>query len=735
MLPNMNDNISQFKAEIRLYEKEATKWHSIAKRIVKRYKDENSNVMNGVSRYNMLWSMVQTLLPALYARNPKPDVSRRFMDKDPVGRVAANVLERSCGYFASKDAFGQSMRQSVLDFLLGGRGTTWCRYVPHFRDIKMQGANDEIAGEGLQLTDDADIDVEKQQEVYFEEVAIDYVHWEDFGHSIARNWEEVRLVWRKVYMSKEEIAERWDMDVANKVPYDHTVKDNNNNKIDNGIQKSTIYEVWDKLTKKITWVHKDLESAIEVKDDFLMLQEFFPCPRPLLANLANDSCIPTPDYKQWQHQANELDELTSRIDIITKAVKIVGVYDRSIAGLDRMFSENRQNELIPVDNWALLSEKGGLKGVVSFFPLQEITQVLTDLYAARDKVKQDLYEITGIADIIRGVSDAKETAAAQQLKGQFAVLRLSDRQQEIQRFARDIIRIIGEIVASKFGIETIKKISGVQLIDSPEQKQQLQMQMQQQGQPQQLPENIQELMEEPTWAEVETLLRDEPALCFRIDIETDSTIKSDQAMEKQERMEFLSAVSGFIKQGMEAGVQNPDIVPLMGEMLMFGVRAFSVGKDLEGTIEAWQRKVSNQAKNPEQKPDPEMAKTQGQMQLEQQKMQNSMQLEQHKMELSAKVEQSKQEAQALQNQHQNQLEAQRETLKMQNAMQIEQQKAELTMQLELKRIESENERIIYVEKLKSETQILIAQISANATLQQSAIAAKEKANTEYLTNG
>ena len=41
---------------------------------------------------------MQTLSAATFAKLPKPDVSRRFRDNDPVGRVASLILERGLDF-------------------------------------------------------------------------------------------------------------------------------------------------------------------------------------------------------------------------------------------------------------------------------------------------------------------------------------------------------------------------------------------------------------------------------------------------------------------------------------------------------------------------------------------------------------------------------------------------------------------------------------------------------------
>ncbi|MDV2830706.1 hypothetical protein RWD75_25510, partial [Klebsiella pneumoniae] len=47
-----------------------------------------------------------------------------------------------------------------------------------------------------------------------------------------------------------------------------------------------------------------------------------------------------------------------------------------------------------------------------------------------------------------------------------------------------------------------------------------------------------QLMKQPSWEDVETIIRKDMPRCFIIDIETDSTIKADQDAEKAARTEF-----------------------------------------------------------------------------------------------------------------------------------------------------------------------------------------------------
>lgn len=687
--------------EIATYESQFAKWEVRAKKIVKRYKDERPENAKRTSQFNILWSNIQTLGPALYAKNPTPNVDRRFQDDDKLGTVSAMVLERAVTYFVEQDLFGDVMRSVVQDRLLPGRGTAWVRYVPNFRDVKVEGT-EEVKEDGSQVTDDQDTE-EPEQELYSEDVVPDYVHWCDFGHTWGRTWEEVRAIWRKVYLTRKQLKKRGFKDWQS-IPLDYTPKKSDDKSADVG-KKATVYEIWDKETRKVYWIHKEWPDALDIRPDPLGLKDFFPCPKPLFATLANDNLIPTPDYIQYQDQARELDDLTARIASITKAIKVVGVYDKSAEGVQRILGENLENTLVPIENWAVFGEKGGLKGVIDYFPVADLAKVLMSLYDARDRTKQDLYEVTGISDIIRGATDPNETLGAQQLKGQFATLRLDYMQGDVARFSRDIVRIFGEIIAEHFSLDTIKDISSIKLLTMQE-KQQIQMQQQmapQGGQPQPLPEEIQKLLDEPTWEEVMTLLRNDTMRCFKITIETDSTIKADQEAEKQARVEFLGAAGGFIE---KAVMMPPDLQPLAMEMLQFGIKGFKVGREMETTFDVALKKIKEATEQPQpEKADPEIEKVKMQGQLEQQKLQGQQQSDQMKMQQQSQSEQQKLQYQAQSDAQAAQLEMRKEEMRIQANLQIEKNKA--NVQIQMKQMELAQERELELLRIASSERVAI----------------------------
>ena len=131
------------------YENEYAKWTARVKKIIKRYRDDTrGQSLTESAKFNILWSNVQTLIPAVYAKLPKADISRRFGDNDPVGRVAAQLLERALDFeIEHYPDYRATMKYCVEDRFLGGRATAWVRYEPHVSPI---GIDDD----GLLVTSD-----------------------------------------------------------------------------------------------------------------------------------------------------------------------------------------------------------------------------------------------------------------------------------------------------------------------------------------------------------------------------------------------------------------------------------------------------------------------------------------------------------------------------------------------------------------------------------------------------
>lgn len=101
---------------------------------------------------------------------------------------------------------------------------------------------------------------------------------------------------------------------------------------------------------------------------------------------------------------------------------------------------------------------------------------------------------------------------------------------------------------------------------------------------------------------VMALLRDGAMRRFRIDIEVDSTITGDESQERQDRTMFIEATTKFVQAWGPIVAGNPAMAQLAGELLLFGTRAFRVGRALEEVIEETVDKLEQQASQPKPPP-------------------------------------------------------------------------------------------------------------------------------------
>ncbi len=675
---------AHWKTQIEQCDKATDKWRKRAEKISKNYRDErpdqpgaNAGADAGVAkRLNLFWSNVETLKPVIYSRTPVPIVERRFLDKDTTGRVASTILERALRYEVAMAGFDATMRRCRNDYLIPGRGQAWVRYNPKFGEpiSPEQTAEDDITdGEGEVEGEKRDEKEETSTEEFISEsLAVDYVHWKDYYTfpANARIEPEVQGKGRRMSMSRMDMKEAGFKDWK-KIPLDQTPKmngDQGGESLVSGEQgmTATIFEIWWKPERRVYFIAKEWDKVVKEVDDPLKLEGFFPCPEALSATMTNDTMIPVPDYAESQDQYIQIDDLTKRIDILTSACKVIGVYDSAAQSLKRVFEEASEPNLIPVDSWAMFAEKGGLKGAIDWVPIEAVAKTLQILIEVRTKIMEDLDRTTGISDIMRGTSDARETMGGQRLKSNNSSTRVRERQDAMARFARDVICIMGEIISEHYSPETLIQVSGAmndEGLDPPALPAMPAPPMVSPapggpamggppvpGQPAPMPPQVPNGMppaagpagmpETPEQkdarkvqmiAEAIMLLRQDKLRGFRIDIETDSTVQGDAEQEKAARVEFLTATTKFIETAAQVTAMVPEFAPLAAKMLGFGVRGFRVGRDLESAIEDFcdkaEQKAKEQEANPQHKPDPEMIKAQteqmkAQAEIDRQKVEN-----------------------------------------------------------------------------------------------------------------
>jgi hypothetical protein len=269
--------------------------------------------------------------------------------------------------------------------------------------------------------------------------------------------------------------------------------------------------------------------------------------------------------------------------------------------------------------------------MIAWWPIEPQVKALAQLYQQRELIKQTIYEVTGLSDIVRGASMASETATAQQIKAQWGSLRIQRLQAEVQRFARDLFRLKAEIFATKFDIRNLSLITGIAVL--PQQQiamaQQQARALQQQQQP--IPPELEQALKAAPLEQVEQIMRSDLMRSYKIDVESDSTIRADLTRNQEQMAGFIQGTAQYMQAALALAQGGMAREPLV-EIYSAFARQFKLGKQAEDALD----RMAEMAKQPQEpKPDPEAEK----LKLEQQRMQMQAQANQQKQQADMQMEQ------------------------------------------------------------------------------------------------
>lgn len=546
------------------------RWWESADKVVERYLDERGLGENELYRYNIFWANVGILRASLYATPPKPMVSRQYGDyADDTARVAGEMLERLLTLDLQKELSDtdQAFRYAVEDRLIPGAGVIWFRYEVTTEKQTTDPVIDPMSGAEL-------APAQEYEKITDEQVETDHVHFKDFIYPAARVWEEVPWVARRVWMTRDAVEKRFGKDVS-KLLVEEGASGTDYEQKAFARHKTEVYEIWCRDTRKVYWISvSGSDKMLDEKDDILQLPGFFPCPRPLFATLTTNDLIPRPDYVMVQDQYRELDELSERIVLLEKALRVAGVFDSSNQAIQQLVNGARENTLIPVDQWAALSEKGGLRGVVDWMPIDVIAKVMGELKEQRvDKVQQ-IYELTGLSDIMRGATAPRETATAQSLKAQYSSVRLQYLQQEVGIFVQQGLRIKAEIICRHFQPETILERS-----------------------------NIQNTPDAPLAQAAVQLLKDTGLGKYRIEVNSDSMAIPDYNAERTSRIEFMTMLGQFLVQVTPILQSLPQAAPFFLQLIQWCAAGFRGSRQAEAILDQGIKALQNNPPGPAEEAD------------------------------------------------------------------------------------------------------------------------------------
>lgn len=715
---NGSEEFQSWLTELEYARKREEDWRKEAKRVTAIYEAEEKDEF----QFNILYSNTETLAPALYNQLPSADVQRRFRDPDPLALIGCKVSERVLDFLMDSNdedfaSFDDLVRQAVLEALVPGRGLIRLKYAadislvvkPKTAQLTPQPEEgQEPQGQDADPTDDP----QATEKVVYETIVGEEVPWDRFLHGYAKTWSRVPWCSIEHFMPRDELIQNFGEEVGKKIPLtiepssnedDEASKDGGAVANAQGAKLGHVYEIWDKVKRRVIFLAPAYkEGFVKEVEDPLKLHGFYPWPRPMTFVMKIKDMCPRPLYAFYEEQAQELNTCTTRINKTLRALKVRGFYDGTLDGLDKLF-DAADNTLIPAENVSAMQQGQTLEKAIWLMPLDKLISVLQQLFLARTQIKQTIYEITGISDILRGQGAASETATAQNIKNQWGTLRLQRLQKEVQRYVRDCLRIMAEIAFAKFSIETLSKMTGLdyptndqkaqaqaQLQQLQQMGQQIQAQQpppapQQPGQPpapppppdprlQQIQQQmgpLQQTLAKPSWEDILTLMRSDLYRRFRVDIETNSTVTAEATEDKQNVGEFMQALTQFMHAIMPAVQEGFLPFDAAKAMLLSMSRLYRFGTEVEDELEAMQQ--------PPPKPDPEAGKGK----LELQKVQAEVQASQAKAQAEIQVTQA-------------------ETQMKQQELQMQKQKMVMELEMQAKKHELEMQKMLMQGKLATE---------------------------------
>lgn len=543
--------------------------------------------------YDLFWSSMEIMKPAIYAKPPEPVVSPQFKDKRKLQSTTAELLER-----AAKSSFDRGGIDDVMlgvrdDLIFYNRGQIWLTY-----ETDEKGGGQRVCQEHLDR--------------------------KDFLHGMARKWVDVPWAARRAWLWPKDARKRFSKKSGD--AYKDAKRSTGEGEDKENKGKIAVWEFWDKERNRVYWAAEGVSVLLDEGEPHLSLKGFFPCPKPAYGTLKPRTLEPRPDYIRYAAHFGKINSLTRRIYALLDMVRMKGLIpaggDIGDAVESAMKDDDNAALLIPVPAAALI--QGSTGNFVQWLPLEQIAAAITGLIEARRELFGDFDRLSGISDIMRGETEAEETYGAQKLKSQYGSVRVREKIDELQRIARDVTEIAAEIMAEHFSKETLLEMSQMEIPSKADIQKRIKEiegaareeleglakkakemigQAQQSGQqvdPQQAQQQfeqakqqaitkfssaLQQASDQVPIEDVMKLLRDQKARGFAFEIATDSTIMTDELQEKASRNEFLtvfsSATQGLIQL---AGLGEP-AAKLAGGVLKFTLQPYRVGRELDALID------------------------------------------------------------------------------------------------------------------------------------------------------
>lgn len=510
-------------------EKKFAEYYDLITEIRQYYRNDKKR-----NKQNIFWASVETLKPFVYFKQPQPFVVRVNKNANQAQALACKILERALAWNMKQFDFDSVVKYARNDFLLSGMGILWEQYCSSFKQVGTDFIKDK------------------------EKVETTYVSPTMFlaDTDKVNVWEDVEWIARRMYMNISEVAANFSAETAEKV----RSQCGQNSVL-------TVYEIWDKPTRTIYYISPQYGADfLHIQPDVLHLSGFFPCPKPIMATLANDGIIPVPDYVEIKSLLEELDGVNNRMRLTMQALKVSGCYDNSFPELANIL--DKDITLISLADFDKLKDAGGIKGVIDFAPIGQYVEALQILAQRRQVLIDSIYEVTGVSDIMRGTSQRVETATAVTQKTNFGTLRNQDRQNDMQRFLKDLFAIKAEIICEHFSPEFLLSFL-----------------------------TAEERQNHETMIKAVQILKHDKLRGMMIDLETDGCYNQEATGQKV--LDTLNDINTMIGEAMKMVSVQPALLPLYRQMIESAVATMPNARQFDVIMEQVFNKIETELNKPE----------------------------------------------------------------------------------------------------------------------------------------
>lgn len=512
--------------------------------------------------FPMYTANVNILHAALFSGLPDADVRRPHNDQGD--KDLAQAIQRSIEHLKDVEDYETPAHRAVREFLAAGLGVCFLRYEPTVVEVPImepmveevidpmtgqvmeQPVIDPETGEPvMEALRDEDGKLITEDSIESQTIQLDYHPWHRFRWEPTTDWTDVDWVSLDFIKTASQIKAEYGVEL------DNLDKRNDNQKAPSADGKGghLVHHIYCKKSRTIKVITPAHRSFIAEYEDPFGLEGFYPFPRPLMMNIQSGEVTPRPDYVYIETQHDNLQVLTKRINKLTEGVKDIGAFDAALFAELGSLESAQDGKYIPISGMAERLNGGSFDNVIASVNMTNKVSTLDRLREQREDEKNIIYELMGIADIVRGASVASETATAQAIKDKHFQVRLSEKINELRRYWRDLYRLITELMGEHFTTESFFMFSGVELDEQA----------------------LQALMNELGRA-------------YMVDVETEDTTFEDDEKERQQGIELIRVLGEIIGQhypAVQAGAMPGDF---FNTLLTFGANLFKDGAVLEEGI-------------------------------------------------------------------------------------------------------------------------------------------------------